>query len=79
MLSPNTRCFIYHNMELAIQSFESQRFIMYNPYLKDYFLRYTDGNGNKIGPIYNERQVPGDQFFWDFRLRQVKIILFIPY
>ena len=26
--NPNTRCFSYHNMELALQSFESQRAVM---------------------------------------------------
>ena len=64
--SPQTKCFIYHNMELALESMESQRTVMYDASKADYFLQYTDGQGNKNGTIYNERQVPGDQFFWDF-------------
>ena len=53
-----TKCFIYHNMELALESIESQRAAMYpggaayNPAL---FLQY------KNGTIYNERGTPGDQ------------------
>jgi hypothetical protein len=54
----------YHNMELALESMESQRAVMYNPSTSSYFLQYTDGHGNKNGTIYNERQEPGDQFFW---------------
>jgi hypothetical protein len=65
-VSPQTKCFIYHNMELALESMESQRAVMYDASKADYFLQYTDGQGNKNGTIYNERQVPGDQFFWDF-------------
>ena len=34
--------------------------------LLDFFLRYTDGQGNKIGKIYNEPINFGDQFFWDY-------------
>lgn len=48
------RCFIYHNMELALEWLESQRKVMYDEQYQDYFLRYTDGQGNKIGKIYNE-------------------------
>eukprot|EP01084_Bolivina_argentea_P303780 524569_1 len=64
---PNTRCMIYHNMELALQAFESQRKVMYDPRYSDWFLQYTDGKGNKNGTIYNEPGGPGDQYFWDFR------------
>ena len=32
-VSPGTRCLIYHNLELALQSFESQRAVMYDPAL----------------------------------------------
>jgi hypothetical protein len=39
---------------------------MYDPAFQDFFLRYTDGQGNKIGAIYNEPISFGDQFFWDF-------------
>ena len=66
--NPAGKCFIYHNMELALESMESQRAVMYDPAKAYLFLQYTDGNGNKNGTIYNERQVPGDQFFWDFRV-----------
>lgn len=68
--SPQTKCFIYHNMELALESMESQRAVMYNPQTANYFLQYTDGLGHKNGTIYNERQEPGDQYFWDFRVPQ---------
>ena len=44
-----TRCFIYHNMELALEWEESQRKVMYDPSKADYFLQYTDGKGNKNG------------------------------
>jgi len=66
--APTTRCFIYHNMELALQAFESQRAVMYDPSKADWFLQFTDGQGNKNGTIYNEPGGPGDQFFWDFRV-----------
>ena len=59
--SPGTRCFIYHNMELALQCQESQRAVMYNASLADWFLQYTDGAGHKTGAIYNEPANPGDQ------------------
>lgn len=48
------KCFIYHNMELALEWEESQRKVMYDPSKADYFLQYTDGKGNKNGTIYNE-------------------------
>lgn len=67
-VSPQTRCFIYHNAELALQALESQRAVMYDPTLQNWFLQYTDGNGVKNGTTYNEPGGPGDQFFWDFRL-----------
>ena len=51
--NPNTRCMIYHNMEVALQVMESQRKVMYDPTKKDWWLQYTDGNGNKNGTIYN--------------------------
>ena len=60
-VSPNTKCFIYHNMELALQSLESQRAVMYDPTKAHYFLQYLDSSGNRNGTIYNERQEPGDQ------------------
>jgi hypothetical protein len=59
-----TRCFIYHNMELALEWLESQRLVMYDDTKADYFLQYTDGKGNKNGTIYNEARQEGDQFFW---------------
>lgn len=61
-----SKCFIYHNMELALEWEESQRKVMYNPATADYFLQYTDGKGNKNGTIYQEDITYGDQFFWDF-------------
>ena len=61
-----SKCFIYHNMELALEWEESQRKVMYDPSKADYFLQYTDGQGNKNGTIYNEGIKYGDQFFWDY-------------
>lgn len=60
-VSPLTKCFIYHNMELALESMESQRLVMYDSSKSNYFLQYTDGAGTRNGTIYNERQTPGDQ------------------
>jgi hypothetical protein len=62
-VSPGTRCLLYHNLELALQSFESQRAVMYDPSFQDWFIQYTDGKGNKNGVTYNEGGDPGDQFF----------------
>ena len=64
--SPNTKCFIYHNMELALESMESQRAVMYDPTKASYFLQYTDGQGHTNGTIYIENGGPGNQFFWNF-------------
>ena len=71
-VSPGTRCFIYHNMELALQAFTTQRAVMYDPTRADYFLQYTDGANHKNGTIYNEPGGPGDQFFWDHRRADVR-------
>lgn len=58
---PLTKCFIYGNFELALQAFESNREIMYDPARADWFVRV---NGD--GAIYNEPGGPGDQFFFNF-------------
>ena len=71
-LFPDTRCFIYHNMELALQAFTTQRTVMYDASKADYFIQYTDGRGTKNGSIYNEPGGPGDQYFWDYRLPEVQ-------
>lgn len=42
-VSPTTRVFIYHNLELALQWLESQRPYMYDPTQKHIFLQYLDG------------------------------------
>ena len=60
-----TRCFIYHNSELALQWLESQRVVMQDPNYKDFFLRYKDSEGNK-GEVYNEPIRFGSQYFWDY-------------
>ena len=66
--NPNTRCMIYHNMEVALQVIESQRKVMYDPSKTDWWLQYTDGKGNKNGTIYNyPLSETGDQYFWDYR------------
>lgn len=61
-ISPNTRCFLYHNLELGLQAFESNREVMYDVSKVNWFVRI---NGN--GSIYNEPGGPGDQYFFDFR------------
>jgi hypothetical protein len=53
---PESRCFIYHNTELALQWEESQRAVMYGH--PEYFLRYANGT------VYNEARGEGDQYFW---------------
>ena len=66
--SPGTRCFIYHNMELALEAMESQRLVMYDSLYANWFLQYQTPSGMKNGTIYNEPGGPGDQYFWDFRV-----------
>ena len=60
------RCFVYMNLELALQWEERQRAVMYDPARKDFFLLRPNGS------IYNDpdlasRGLPamGDQFFWN--------------
>ena len=67
---PATRCFVYSNVELALQAFESQRLVMYDPAKAHWFVQYTGPGGEKNGTIYNEPGGPGDQFFWDFRVAE---------
>ena len=69
-VSPLTRCFIYHNNELALQAIESQRAVMYDTLRANWFLQYTVGDV-KTGEIYNEPGGPGDQYFWDFRSEEL--------
>jgi len=61
-----TRCFIYHNTELALEWLESQRAVMTDPSKKGYFLQYLNQNGTKNGTIYNEPITAGNQYFWDY-------------
>jgi len=61
-VNPDTKCFIYHNMELALEFLESQREVMYDGRKKDYFLQYRrDGLPINNGTIYNEPIQQGDQ------------------
>lgn len=63
-----TRCFIYHNLEVTIDVQESMRADMYNPSFSDYFLQYNDGynNNNTIIAVGTGGQ-PGTSYFWDSR------------
>ena len=61
------RCPSLAASQLALESQESQRAVMYDPSQSGLFLQYTDGHGNKNGTIYNENGGPGNQYFWDFR------------
>ena len=68
-----TKCFIYHNMELALESIESQRAAMYPgeaSYDPTLFLHRPSGPA--AGTIYNERNTPGDQYFWNYTLDKTK-------
>ncbi len=56
-----TRCFIYHNMELALEWEESQRAVMYDPARRDLFLL-----ASSTGLPYAENIDFGDQFFWNY-------------
>ena len=62
------RCFIYHNMELALEWLESQRAVMYDADKADYFLQYgwVNGQAHGNGTVYNEGRAEGDQFFWNY-------------
>ena len=51
--SPQTRVFLYHNTEIALEWQESGRAAMYDPAKKHWFLQYTDCNGTKNGTIYD--------------------------
>ena len=50
-----TRCFGYHNSELALQWLESQRALMRDPAKADLFLQYLPGNpsGTPAGTVYH--------------------------
>ena len=65
-LFPKTKCFIYHNMELALEAVESQRAVMYPPPSPYFMMQWADGS------IYNEPGGPGDQFFWNFTTPAVR-------
>ncbi len=62
-----TRCFIYHNQELALRWLESQRAAMDDPARAAWFLRWPNGT------LYTEPEISQDhggyeaQAFWDFR------------
>ena len=62
-----TRCFIYHNSELALEWLETQREAINDPTKQDYFLQYLPGNpGNKpVGTVYDEPRAEGRQLFWN--------------
>ena len=44
-----SRCFIYHNFELALEWLESQHRVMRDDAKADWFLQFTDGHGHKNG------------------------------
>ena len=62
-----TRCFMYHNMELALRWLESQRAAIDNPARLSWFLRWPNGT------IYTEPETGRPhggfeaQAFWDYR------------
>lgn len=64
--SPGTRCFIYHNVELALTVVESQRVAMfpgepsYDPRL---FVQWPNGTAYSIG---EQNKGPGVALFWNY-------------
>jgi hypothetical protein len=46
------RCFIYHNLELALEWLESQRKVMNDPSKRDWFIQYAGSDGQKNGTVY---------------------------
>lgn len=66
-----TRCFIYHNNELALQWLESQRALLDDPEQAGLFLQYRDTlggppNGTVYLEMYREKYDFGAMGFWDF-------------
>ena len=62
-----TRCFGYHNTELALEWLESQRAIMLDPGNADLFLQYQPGNpsGTPPGTVLHLETPYGDQLIWN--------------
>ena len=62
-----TRCFSYHNSELALEWLESQRALMSNLANADLFLQYLPGNpsGTPAGTVYHDPIPYGDQVFFN--------------
>lgn len=66
-----SRCFIYHNNELALQWFESERALLDNPSQAGLFLQYRNTlggppNGTVYLEMYREKYDFGAMGFWDF-------------
>jgi hypothetical protein len=62
-----TRCFGYHNSELALEWLESQRALMNDPAKADLFLQFLPGNpsGTPAGTVYHDPNPYGDQVFFN--------------
>ena len=71
-----TRCFIYHNSELALQWMESQRAIMSDPSKEHLFLHYLPGNpsGEPPGKVYNDTISWGAQWFFNHTLPEARAL-----
>eukprot|EP01116_Phalansterium_solitarium_P001606 TRINITY_DN11420_c0_g1_i1.p2 TRINITY_DN11420_c0_g1~~TRINITY_DN11420_c0_g1_i1.p2 ORF type:complete len:487 (-),score=117.32 TRINITY_DN11420_c0_g1_i1:129-1589(-) len=69
--NPNTRVFVYRNMELALEWLASERRAMLNSSYAGFFLQYEHGTGHGNGTVYNEPIPEGSQYFWDFRNKLV--------
>jgi hypothetical protein len=82
-LNPNTKVFVYRNMELALEWLSSERAAMYNESMSDFFLKYQ--TGPNAGQIYNEPVQFGSQYFWNFTnpaaveywINEVAVLLFV--
>jgi hypothetical protein len=62
-----TRCFGYHNSELALEWLESNRALMRDPANANLFLQYLPGNpsGAPAGTVYHVPNPYGDQVFFN--------------
>jgi len=71
-----TRCFGYHNTELALEWLESQRAIMRDPRNKDLFLQYQPGNPSGIPPgtVLSLPNTYGDQLFWNHTNTRAQLV-----
>ena len=71
-----TRCFGYHNSELALSWLESQRAVMRDPANADLFLQFQPGNpsGTPPGTVLHLPNPYGDQLLWNFTNTRAQLV-----